>query len=110
MGFFSWNCKGCGHPLLGPMATEDLNGWMTDGVVILEDGTILKGEYDGYGRLDNRDINEVSECGGEPECWHHSCWIKAGKPTKWATGSEGSEDQGWFFSNGVHNIPDPLKT
>lgn len=104
MGFFSWDCKGCGHPLLSAMAATEDNEWMTEGVALLHNGTILHGEYDGYGRLNDHEVDFIVE----PECWHRSCWIKAGKP-KWTSASEGAEDQGWFFEDGVHNMPDPLK-
>jgi len=101
MGFFSWDCKVCGHPLLCQDATEDKNEWMTQGVALIADGSILKGEYDGYGRLDEYDI------GSNPEAYHEACYKLAGKPTEFEAPSRSSRDQGWFFEDNVHNMPEP---
>lgn len=103
MGFFSWNCKRCEHPMLSSMATEDKNKWMTEVVVLEKDGTLLKGEYDGYGRVNDRDINYSDD----PECYHRHCWEKAGKPIEHTEPSTNANDQGWFFEDNVHNINPP---
>jgi len=107
MGFFSWNCKCCGHPMLSPYAITETNGWMNNVVVLEADGSILRGEYDGYGRVGEHEINIDSE--KEPECYHRSCWEKAGKPTEYTGASEYSADQGYFFDEGAHDMEDPMK-
>ena len=113
MGFFSPQCRGCSHPLLCTWATNRVNGWMTSAVVIDQDGNANLGEYDGYGRL-------VSDKGEEPctdekhnflECWHSACWHKAGAQPH-GKASSSSEDQGWFFDQGLqgpHTISKPSK-
>ena len=106
MGFFSWNCKVCGHPMLCSMATEHKNGWMERVVVIQPNGSILRGYYDGYGRVNDVEI-EFTYHTHEPECYHEHCWEKAGKPVKYTGGSRASADQGWFFDDGEHNIDPP---
>jgi hypothetical protein len=103
MGFFSWDCNVCGHPMLSPDATNRTNRWMADVVVIEPNGSILMGEYDGYGRVNDRDVD------GEPCCYHHACWEVAGKPTKYIP-SESAHDQGWFFDDPKHDMPDPRKS
>ena len=100
MGMFSWDCEVCHHPLLSQGATESLNGWMTRGVVLLEDGSIMHGEYDGYGCLNDNEID-----GGQ--VYHQRCWELSGNPTKFVGESRSSRDQGWFFDNGVHNFAEP---
>lgn len=118
MGFFSWNCRGCGHPMLSDHKTNKINGWMRDVVVVESDGRLLMGDYDGYGRLtlgDDDDsasrepieINHMHGGGdyGEPGCWHRACWLVAGRPTGYAP-SESSVDQGFFFGD-EHDLEEP---
>ena len=107
MGFFSWDCKECGHPALCSMATDDdgLNDWMSKIVVLKPNGTILVGEYDGYGRVDGMEFNDLIDA--DIEIWHHACWVKAGKPD-FSGPSDRSLDQGWFFNDGKHSMPEPI--
>lgn len=102
MGFFSCLCKGCHHPLLSKMATEKINVWMSDVVVLARRGTRIVGEYDGYGRVDSHEVFEQ----GEPCAYHRACWVALGKP-EFDGESEGAGDQGWFFNEGAHSEPKP---
>ena len=77
MGFSSWSCRGCGHPMLSGHVTNPVNRWMSDVVVMSRRGTILSGYYDGYGRVDER---EIPYRRGAPECWHRACYEVAGRP------------------------------
>ena len=101
MGFFSWECKGCKKSALCSMAIKPENnfGWMTEVVVQFENGTTLIGEYDGYGRVDNREIGEdiIS-------LWHLVCWEAAGRPA-YKGPSVYAHDQGWFFDERNRNFP-----
>jgi hypothetical protein len=101
MGFYSWDCEVCGHPLISAYALEDKNAWMNQGVALFEDGSVMKGEYDGYGRLNDREID------GCPQVYHEACWHLAGKPTDYTGESESSRDQGYFFDDNVHNFDEP---
>ena len=103
MGFFSWNCKGCGHPMLSEYSSNEGNKWMEQVVVIEGEGSILTGEYDGYGNVNDRAI-DWSE---EHECYHRACWEKAGKPIDYTEASQSSEDQGYFFDDGDHDMKEP---
>ena len=103
MGFFSWNCKDCGHPMLSPYAIDKVNAWMNDVVVLQDGGSMCMGEYDGYGRVGDNDIAFTN-----PECYHHACWVKAGKPTKYRVGSDSSDCQGFFFNAGDHDLQEPI--
>lgn len=105
-GFFSWDCNVCGHPLLSPEATNPINRWMSDVVVIEPDGSTLMGEYDGYGRVND---HEIAWDSGDPCVYHRACWEVAGRPTEYVP-SEDARDQGWFFDDPEHNMPDPRKT
>jgi len=103
MGFFSFDCKECGHPMLSGCATSPINNWMRQVVVIEEDGTILQGEYDGYGR-----VGEVAIAWPmKASCYHSACWTVNGAPSKYAGQSESSEDQGYFFSDADHHMAEP---
>jgi hypothetical protein len=77
---------------------------MVDGVALSPDGSVLKGEYDGYGCLDGREINESTH---EPACYHEACWELAGKPTEYDKPSESASDKGWFFNDKDHAMADP---
>lgn len=103
MGFYSNDCLHCTHPLICSRAAEDKNKWMTQGVVITENNSIIRGEYDGYGRLDERE----AFCNDEVSVYHADCWDAAGRPFTYQGPSKGSADQGWFFDDGVHNWPTP---
>lgn len=116
MGFFSADCKGCGHPLLSLIASNEVNIWMNLGVIITVDGEIFVGSYDGYGQLWCDDEEQIPE--GEwsvmgigspsgPTVWHEACWKVAGYPTDYQGPSEAAADQGWFFERGAHDLPEP---
>lgn len=118
MGFFSSCCEGCGHPLLSPMATDQVNEWMSEGVAVFPDGGRVTGVYDGYGDLDgpmfdragqrvDRDWASGSAVGSESTVWHQACWEAAGEPGDYRGASRSAEDQGWFFDDGAHSMPDP---
>jgi len=133
MGFFSLECKECGHPLLSCYATNDINMWMQNGVAITKNGDTIKGQYDGYGRLDGQDMAYVQlpmkgneshpEFTGKASClindepyfcfelkptvYHLSCWEKAGQPKEYSGESANAQDQGYFFDDGDHDMPDP---
>lgn len=104
MGFFSFLCKECGHPLLCVQATDKgINDWMTQAVALTPRGGRVIGEYDGYGR--------VADC-EDPDntaCLHEACWEVAGKPewSHYGSVSEHAPDQGFFFDDGAHDLIDP---
>ena len=120
MGFSSFNCLGCGHPMLSMHSRNKINAWMSQVVVIKHDGQVIAGEYDGYGRvspgpLDPRSPFEGADArnyvwdGAElPGCWHQACWEAAGKPTKYRPSTH-SEDQGYFFEDPAHDLAEPGK-
>jgi len=102
MGFFSANCKGCGHPALCENATNSINRWMTDVVALTPNGSILIGPYDGYGRIGIWE--ETVDYGNS--VWHEACWEVAGKPG-YDGPSDSAGDQGWFFDDPDHDMADP---
>lgn len=112
MGFFSWDCRGCGHPMLSVWATSPKNAWMREVVVVEHNGSIVVGEYDGYGRVGDHELKygpwtDNSTCLNEPGCWHKACWVKEGGPTDYAP-SVGSGCQGFFFDEGEHDMEEPV--
>lgn len=107
MGYFSYDCKECGHPLLSPEASDEgINNWMTHGVALFEDGGRAFGTYDGYGRLGSTEELEGAAC------LHRACWEKAGEPEfdHYGSGSQSAGDQGFFFDDGDHDVIDPRIT
>lgn len=107
MGFFSADCNGCNHPLLSEYATNPINQWMEQGVTIYENGSLIKGRYDGYGRYAMPSANEPIEGALEGTVWHEACWNAAGSPTDYRGVSPDSPDQGYFFDDGDHDMPEP---
>ena len=105
MGFFSWNCEGCKHPLISRYALEENNEWMNDVVILTPDGSVIQGEYDGYGRAGEYDYGDD---GGEPQVYHKACWQILGEPTEYTGASERAGDQGYFFDENTHNLFEPL--
>jgi hypothetical protein len=101
-GFFSWQCLGCGRSLLSSNAVDRGNdfGWMTDVVAVFQDGSVVKGEYDGYGRIDGSGptVEVVDDMWGKdgPSLWHEACWKKKGRPS-WKGPSPSARDQGFFI-------------
>jgi hypothetical protein len=115
MGFFSFNCKGCGHPLLSEYVTSPVNHWMQKAVAIPKDfdpdtQEVRKGNYDGYGTLeekvgDNTNTYQLEFDG--PCVWHQACWKAAGNPTDYEP-SDIDEDQGYFFNHAQdHQMEEP---
>jgi hypothetical protein len=116
MGFFSQDCDGCGHPLLSYHATNHINYWMEDVTVIKPNGEVVEGVYDGYGRVLGEYLDEDGdwvECtedeavGFDNTVWHTDCLKQSGKPALWTGPSRYSEDQGFFFERGAHNMTRP---
>jgi hypothetical protein len=125
MGLFSWDCEGCGHPLLMPENTNRVNAWMNECVAITKDGTVVEGFYDGYGRLADTlanvpgwDENGMHTTRGKtsispdvyeecPTVYHRACWELFGCPRDYAGPSKNSNDQGHFFDEGRHDMDRP---
>jgi hypothetical protein len=103
MGFFSQDCKGCGHPVLSSYVTNRTNRWMQQAVAITPNGSVLRGFYDGYGSLCEHD----GAVGFDNTVWHLACWEVAGEPTTYTGPSEPSDDQGYFFADPEHDMADP---
>lgn len=101
--------------MLSPFAANSTNKWMNRVVAVLPDGRILEGHYDGYGGVGDSEPNladvgmrdDVGEHYGGPACYHRACWLAAGRPTSWDEQSPLSDDQGWFFRDGAHDMPEP---
>jgi len=95
MGFFSWQCKKCDHSIKAPYQIP--TGWehMGQAVWVRDGKDPLIGDYDGYGRIDDREVNFHDP---EPEMWHKKCWENAGKP-EYTGGSDYASDQGYFYDD-----------
>jgi len=107
MGFFSWKCKHCNRSILNTEGVNQKNAWMARAVAILASGNILKGDYDGYGRVGGASLPDLMGA-QEPDLYHASCWELAGKPTSFKGGSLYADDQGWFYDEADYDLKDPL--
>lgn len=92
MGLFSYLCEGCQVSIKAPFGLKKKHAWMNECVAVLENGSILKGEYDGYGKVDGIDLNLAPAC-----WWHKECWDMACREEREFDGpSIYAEDQGYF--------------
>jgi hypothetical protein len=90
-------------------ATNAINDWMNNGVIINPDGSRIEGSYDGYGRLATTEglvACDMDQPEGNPCAWHRACWEVAGEPEEYVP-SVSSDDQGHFFEEGDHDMADP---
>jgi hypothetical protein len=106
MGMFSYRCRGCGHPMLSHGTTNEVNDWMKTVVALLPDGTRMRGEYDGYGRVINSpDVQEEDDLSCA-DWWHHKCWTISGRP-EFADVARDARGQGFIGDEGDHDMPEP---
>jgi hypothetical protein len=105
MGFYSWNCNECGVSVISAYARCPVTSWQMDCVAVFENGDVIKGEYDGYGRILS-DHGEF-ELYGDFALYHRACWEAAGCPTKFTEAAKGAGDQGFFFSDASHDFAPP---
>ena len=68
---------------------------MNEAVYLRPEKEPVIGQYDGYGRIDDRVVNWDN---GEPELWHKVCWENAGRP-EYSGSSAHAEDQGFFYDD-----------
>lgn len=63
MGFFSWKCAKSQKPIMAECAVNGSPWQFASRVTLLfEDGTSIKGVYDGYGRVENsREAFELAD-------------------------------------------------
>lgn len=95
MGFFSWNCTECGHSIMAPYVdTGDLN--LNKCVVLTPGGNMIKGSYDGYGRVEGFEIDWQKPV----QLMHEHCWEEAEKPMEFKRASPNAEGQGFFYDDG----------
>jgi len=99
MGCFSWTCPCCGHSIRASHATNAESAWLADAVLV-EDGSVIRGEYDGYGRLQTRSGREVELGDGpSPTLVHQACYDLM-KPQNPVYGpSRHARDQGHFVGD-----------
>ena len=110
MGFSSWNCLGCGKPVMNPYNLPGTRLWENDVIALAFDGTRHEGSYNGYGGVGcdtdagrfpiDWEANQAAEDAwvegdeeplvGLPGLWHRLCFEKAEKedqryrPSSWA--------------------------
>jgi hypothetical protein len=103
MGFFSWDCKGCGESIKAPYGIPKDKEFQNMAISISEAGNIHRGKYDGYGYLGASDLTMQMD---KMELWHEECWKGAGQPMKFTGESKYSDDQGFFYDKGDDGVID----
>lgn len=101
MGFFSSCCKHCGKEVLAPCPPTK---W-SEAVAILKDNSMFIGQYDGYGRISGAELYDH----GEPEMYHHHCWVEAGEPMGFSGPSKHANGQGYFIDPTVLEREYPIE-
>jgi hypothetical protein len=116
MGFFSWDCLGCGESVKAPFDIPAEISWHGQIVAIEPGGSPIIGSYDGYGRVYEHEADarlpqpqRTSEGvelprltpDGEPDLsvWHLRCWKACGEPSH-SRPSPNASDQGFFYPRG----------
>lgn len=112
MGVFSWTCPHCDHSILA-QADSSINEWMLEAVVLEPCGDRVSGSYDGYGGVGDTEIADAMESGAV--LVHLACWEASGKPDFGFYADKGlvsksALDQGYFYSDGDHDLIDPRIT
>lgn len=107
MGLYSWQCLHCTKSILGPYVLTDVNRWMNEVVAILPNGSFLRGNYDGYGRIVINPAGAELQLPGNPDLYHFKCWEKAGEPKAYTKGSPTAQDQGHFIDPKEYDLPEP---
>lgn len=97
MGFFSWNCKGCSESIKAPYGVPTSIYWQNQATCLLPNGSIIIGNYDGYGGLGDMEVEDDSA-----EWWHNKCWNEADKPAFTGPSSH-ARDQGYFYDDPEDN-------
>lgn len=85
MGCFSWDCKACGESMKE-------GGWMGNVAIVGEDGSLVEGIYDGYGRVETR-MGELDLMYERFACYHATCYALAGR-VAYDGPSNPADDQG----------------
>lgn len=91
MGFFSWCCAKCGQPVLSCQAVDSDSRHLSEAVVLTK-RRVIKGTYDGYGRVNDYEI----PCGEDPVMIHNCCY--EGEIFGDLPESPSDEGQGFFHS------------
>lgn len=93
MGYFSWDCPCCHNSVRSHSATTADSQWMSRAVAVFEGGTLLRGEYDGFGGVGNGHYE--LDVGEDFALYHEACWLLTGKPA-FSQPSRHAHDQGHF--------------
>lgn len=96
MGFFSYECPGCSQSIRHPGACREESRWMSKAVYIDSEGSRIKGEYDGYGRLGALDLGDNTT--DKFALYHQACYKFLGEPS-YTTPSKNARDQGHFVGD-----------
>jgi hypothetical protein len=104
MGFFSNLCS-CGQSIKSPHDLPAAMAWQHQLVVLTPDGSVLRGEYDGYGRVSHDDYDDPQQIPKDSQWWHSRCYQRACFPDDGTTyvaptyggPSPDAPDQGWFY-------------
>ena len=115
MGLFSFICKKCDTSVIRHTGKDTC--WKGFGTMIMPDGEIFEGVYDGYGRLGGEEIPLVFGPVHQPKWddylfqgsgYHTACYLTMEPPPTYDGPSEPAEDQGPFYDKDVDHIePEP---
>tara|TARA_S200002703_G_scaffold98589_1_gene85255 strand:- start:1415 stop:1804 length:390 start_codon:yes stop_codon:yes gene_type:complete len=101
MGLFSYPCQRCGRSILSEYSAP--HGWLMHATVRTEEGKIIDGIYDGYGRLLTDEYGEFelpfpfSEEDRKWRIWHTECYHMPDNRLDQPPEPKDAHDQGYFL-------------
>jgi len=95
MGFYSYNCQGCGQSLRSHYAVTRVSSWMQSVVVYTQANQFYQGAYDGYGRVETAST-EINLLDAPNTVYHQRCWRLLGRPKGFVSPAQNAPDQGYF--------------
>ena len=99
MGFFSWNCKGCGESIKAPYNLPKELTWQNSAVAyagLYDSDSVIYGSYSGYGMLET-DHGEIGLDLDDVCIWHERCYEADLDMYPTEDYSRHAEDQGYFY-------------
>jgi len=81
---------------MNPYAITKETAWLNECVALFQDGTVIYGDYDGYGRVNDYEIDYHTPV----DFQHKRCWEKNGSPIHFETASTDAKGQGHFYDDG----------
>ena len=109
MGYHSKLCS-CGESIKSPADLTFHMEWQNKVIAMTEKGTVLVGDYDGYGRVTSDEFSVRIRIPENAQWWHQRCYEKARRPDHltcvdvvYTKASPDAPDQGFFYDRSEYH-------